>query len=171
MIKRAQYRFQEGYTPLSADELNRRFFDLDSRLDALERLKVSWEEAVEKVQRLGLERLNQVLLPVIQGVLPKLENFDQYTNWASQIDPDGDGFLTPERILQGSGSLTYDSQGNLQTLTQSFPDGRTLTVQFSYDAEGNLTHLSYVLDGVPLYGLELSYDAEGRLISFSEVTS
>ena len=65
MLKHLQYHFQEGVTPLSAAEFNRRFRDLDGRLHALEEMTLSWEEAVRKVQDYGLERINNVLQPVL----------------------------------------------------------------------------------------------------------
>ncbi len=65
MLKHLQYHFQEGVTPLSAAELNRRFRDLDGRLHALEEMTVSWQEAVRQIQVHGLERINSVLQPVL----------------------------------------------------------------------------------------------------------
>ena len=173
MIRREVYRFQEGRTPLSAQELNRRFFDLDTRLDALEGLKVSWEEAVRVLQEAGLARINQVLLPLqaeAHSVASAIEDlYHSLGTWPQSLDPDMDGFLTPERIRSGSGSLTYDDQGNLTGVTQNLPDGRTLEVQLTYDANGNLVSVVFIVDGTPLHTLQLTYDAQGNLTGFEEV--
>ena len=70
-----KYRFQDGVTPLSAAELNRRFFDLDGRLHQVELLRVSWQEAVSEVQNFGLARINSVIQPILdqaQGLIDEL---------------------------------------------------------------------------------------------------
>ena len=59
------YRFREGITPLSEKELNARFFDLDSRLHALEQLSITWESSVAALNNLGIDRLNSIIVPII----------------------------------------------------------------------------------------------------------
>ena len=59
------YRFREGVTPLSEKELNARFFDLDSRLHALEQLSITWESSVAALNNLGIDRLNSIIVPII----------------------------------------------------------------------------------------------------------
>ncbi|MCB2187695.1 MAG: hypothetical protein KQJ78_14835 [Deltaproteobacteria bacterium] len=66
MIKREQYRFKDGSTPLSGAEFDKRFSDVDARIHTLESLKIDWEGAVREVQDLGLVRINDVILPVLQ---------------------------------------------------------------------------------------------------------
>lgn len=68
-----KYRFRDGQTYLSAKELNDRFFDVDARLHVLETLKVTWENAVTSLQNLGLERVNAVLMPLLDQAVPLFE--------------------------------------------------------------------------------------------------
>lgn len=65
MRQHERYRFREGYTPLSAQELNDRFFALDGRLHQLELLNISWQQAVAEIQNHGLERINGVIQPLL----------------------------------------------------------------------------------------------------------
>lgn len=62
------YRMVDGKTPLSARYFNPVWQDLDLRLDTLEGVRLSWEDAVRRVSDLGLTRINEVLGPAIQAV-------------------------------------------------------------------------------------------------------
>ncbi|MCU0842705.1 MAG: hypothetical protein MUC79_13440 [Thiobacillaceae bacterium] len=60
------YRMQDGRTPLAEDYFNPIWSDLDRRLDILERLRVSWLDAVTLLQSQGLARLNEGVAPLLQ---------------------------------------------------------------------------------------------------------
>lgn len=60
-----KYRFRDGQTYLSAKELNDRFFDVDVRLHALEQLSITWESSVAALNNLGIDRLNSIIVPII----------------------------------------------------------------------------------------------------------
>jgi hypothetical protein len=62
-LKFDSYRFTDGKTPLSAATFNPRLQDIDTRLAALEALKVSWQAAVQALTDFGLTRLDAVLGP------------------------------------------------------------------------------------------------------------
>lgn len=62
------YRMVDGKTPLSARYFNPVWQDLDLRLDTLEGVRMSWDDAVRRVSDLGLARINEVLGPAIQAV-------------------------------------------------------------------------------------------------------
>jgi hypothetical protein len=68
-----KYRFRDGQTYLSAKEFNDRFFDVDARLHVLETLKVTWEDAVTSLQNLGLERVDAVIMPLLDQAMPLIE--------------------------------------------------------------------------------------------------
>ena len=65
-IKRLQYRIKDGETDLNADTFNSRFYDIDSRLHALETVSITWQDAVSELQQFGLARINGALSPVLE---------------------------------------------------------------------------------------------------------
>lgn len=60
-----KFAFSEGVTPLNAAELNGRFYALVRRLHALETIKIDWQGAIAELQNYGLERINNVLYPLL----------------------------------------------------------------------------------------------------------
>lgn len=82
-----KYRFRDGQTYLSAKELNDRFFDVDARLHVLETLKVTWEDAVSSLQNLGLERVDAVIMPLLDQATSLIEELlilqAQLEDWMS----------------------------------------------------------------------------------------
>lgn len=73
MRKFLEYAVIEGKTFLSGPELTRRFSDIDGRLHVLEELKVGWEAAVLQVQNHGLERINNVLQPILDQARAEID--------------------------------------------------------------------------------------------------
>jgi hypothetical protein len=73
MRKFLEYAVTEGKTVLSGPELTRRFSDIDGRLHVLEELKVGWEAAVLQVQNHGLERINNVLQPLLDQARAEID--------------------------------------------------------------------------------------------------
>ncbi len=63
------YRFVDGVTPLNADNLNLRVFDIDSRLGTLEQAQPSLNDAINNLVSLGLDRINSALLPAFNQIL------------------------------------------------------------------------------------------------------
>lgn len=68
-----KFVFIDGKTPLSAEELNRRFYSLVRRLHDLEQLKVDWEAAVAELQNAGLERINSAVIPLVDDLAADLD--------------------------------------------------------------------------------------------------
>ncbi|GAB7080831.1 tail fiber protein [Megalodesulfovibrio paquesii] len=68
-----KFVFIDGKTPLSAEELNRRFYSLVRRLHELEQLKVDWEAAVAELQNAGLERINSAVIPLVDDLAADLD--------------------------------------------------------------------------------------------------
>jgi hypothetical protein len=65
--KSQTYRFRDG-DALSAENLNKRFYDLDARLDPIEQQVISYEDAIRRVTQDGIERLDQVLGPSLTRI-------------------------------------------------------------------------------------------------------
>ena len=59
-----KYAFTEGKTPLSAGELNPRFFALVRRLHALELLSNDLDAAIAQVQNYGVDRIENAVRPL-----------------------------------------------------------------------------------------------------------
>jgi microcystin-dependent protein len=72
-----RYWMVDGKTTLSARYFNQVWQDLDLRLDTLEGVRISWEEAVRRVSDLGLTRINEVLGPAIQSVDGSVERAER----------------------------------------------------------------------------------------------
>ncbi|KAF0232531.1 MAG: hypothetical protein FD177_2418 [Desulfovibrionaceae bacterium] len=68
-----KYAMREGVTPLSAAELNQRFYAVVRRLHELEQLKMDWEAAVTEVQNHGLARVNDAVAPLLEGLRADME--------------------------------------------------------------------------------------------------
>lgn len=75
-----RYRMVDGTTPLSARYFNAVWQDLDLRIDAVEGLRISWEEAVRRVSDLGLTRINEVLRPALDSVDASVQRADGMLN-------------------------------------------------------------------------------------------
>ena len=68
MLDLENYAFREGLTPLSAEELNRRFYALVRRLHDLESLRVNWDAAVAEVQAKGVQRIDEAVRPLLDAL-------------------------------------------------------------------------------------------------------
>lgn len=97
MRKLETYRFKDGQTPLSAEELNKRFFDLDARLDALENIKIDWQEAVREVTNYGLIRINEILGPSFQDIQEKKQIAQNIVNEIQALRNQADAAINQSR--------------------------------------------------------------------------
>jgi len=68
-----KYAMREGVTPLSAEELNARFYALVRRIHELETLRMDWLAAVAQVQNHGLARINDAVAPLLEGLRRDME--------------------------------------------------------------------------------------------------
>ncbi len=66
-IRYLLYLMRDNQTDLDEKYFNTVFQDMDARLDKLERLQISWEEAVRVLQEFGLERIDNSIIPVLQA--------------------------------------------------------------------------------------------------------
>lgn len=67
-----KYTWTDGKTPISAAELNTRFWAIVRRLHALETLSINWAAAVAEVQNHGLARINEAVLPLVDDLRGEL---------------------------------------------------------------------------------------------------
>jgi hypothetical protein len=63
-----KYFFRDGVDPLGAKKFNPILKSIDLRIDALEQLKVSWQEAVQEVSNIGLQRIDDALQPSVDSI-------------------------------------------------------------------------------------------------------
>lgn len=62
------YKITDGQTPLSAETFNPRFYAIVRRLHALETVVIDWSAAVSQVQNYGLKRINEAIVPLVEGL-------------------------------------------------------------------------------------------------------
>lgn len=86
----SSYVMKDGSTRLGQDYFNPIFKDLDTRLDKMENLRISWEAAVQDLNQFGLERINTVLAPVIESTNAALDNAANLVAELEQIIEDAD---------------------------------------------------------------------------------
>lgn len=64
-IRYSSYLMTDGRTLLNQEYFNTIWTDLDSRLDRLENLDISWSAAIAEVSAFGLERIDILVTPVV----------------------------------------------------------------------------------------------------------
>lgn len=139
MDRREAYRFQDNVTPLNADELNARFFDLNSRLSMLERLEVTWDAISKDVEETYLIRINEVLMPAFT----KIAQVNELGFLIAPIAADSNAIFalgeTAVTIAADRRELFYPSPWVFLTREDN-PDDRVLAKRIAYDrATGGLT--------------------------------
>ena len=152
MIKKLLYQFIDNITPLSAAQFNLRFYDLDARVDVLERLQVSWESAVRDIQNYGLARVNTVVDPyvteaaqLIADVRTEMEALQ--AEWAD-LDMDGQLAAMDARVTALETSIST-AQGDIAALQgeMATAQGDITTLQGGLaSAQGNITDLQAVVE-------------------------
>jgi len=81
---------KDGSTRIDAGYFNPIWKDIDTRLDKLENVKISWESAVQDLNAFGLERIDNVLAPVIQSTIETLSTASELVEELEQIIADAD---------------------------------------------------------------------------------
>lgn len=70
------YAMVDGKTRLGGEYFNPVWKDIDTRLDKLENKSISWDTAVSELNAFGLERIDNVLAPLIAATNEILQNAD-----------------------------------------------------------------------------------------------
>lgn len=91
------YRMKNESTPLSEEYFNPIWFDIDSRLDALESIKVSWEEAVRTISQYGIVRIEELIRPAWQHLQTKRQEANTIVNEIRDLRESADEMINAER--------------------------------------------------------------------------
>jgi hypothetical protein len=102
MLDTEKYTLTDGKTPLSAAELNARFWALVRRLHALETLSINWASAVAEVQNHGVERINETIVPLMDSLRAEMDAL--LAQGRAEIE--GHGADVAALLAQGDTALT-----------------------------------------------------------------
>jgi len=139
------YRFRDNKTPLSASELNRRLFDVDSRINDIERIEARLTEEVSNFQQLGLTRIAEVIDPAVAYAQQLIEDANDLIAAASDIPtmPDVDA-----RSSWNDGvTFIYDGSGRVETIAEDI-GGESKVATISYDVNDRISTVQTDWDGV-----------------------
>jgi len=139
------YRIRDNKTPLSASELNRRFFDIDSRISDIERIEDQLAEEVSNFQQLGLTRIAEIVDPVVASAQQLIEDANDLINAASNIASVSD--VDARTSWNDGATLSYDGSGRIDTITEVI-GGESKVVTMSYDENDRVSSVQTDWDGV-----------------------
>lgn len=97
MRKYDLYRMINNKTPLSAEYFNPIWKDIDSRLDALENVKISWEETVRIISEFGIKRIEEFLRPNIGFLNTKKAEAQNIVNEIAILRANADTMINTTR--------------------------------------------------------------------------
>lgn len=91
------YRMRDNKTPLSESYFNPIWADLDARLDNLEALKISWEDAIVTISQYGLLRIDEVLRPSWEYIEQKKTHADSIIAEIQELREEADEMINERR--------------------------------------------------------------------------
>lgn len=188
--KQELYRFRNGATVLDADTFNRRFFDVDGRLGALERLQIDWEAAVRTLDDLGLSRLadllgqlheqalaamaaQQAAFDAAEGSRATTFTADEATRaaalatWSQSVNALVSGLNAAIANSENSGAALIAVQAWRDALDPDrdgllYPDRlRSGPATMTYNGDGSVQYLDTILPGNVTYRLAYTYNGDG----------
>ncbi|MBZ9576730.1 hypothetical protein [Modicisalibacter sp. MOD 31.J] len=112
------YQMRDGVTRLGQSYFNPIWADLDSRLDALERVRINWDSQVAQLRELGLRRIDDYIRPLTDEVDALLE--------AARTETDGlavalvDEHLTP--VIAQVNAILAQAQTATDGIAQTLVD-------------------------------------------------
>lgn len=164
-----QYRFQDGRTPLSATTFNTIFGDIDLRVANLEQFRTDYDLAVQQAAETGLERINAVLLPMVEQIQADVDRANaDLTTLLAQANSDIAALVTQAQADIDAAVLAAETAAaNVQAEIDAAlaePD----SAAYTYDANGRVASVSETV-GVDTRTTVLTYDANGR-VDTKEVT-
>ncbi len=146
--KYLQYAFSAGKTPLSAKTFNDRFGDIDLRLDALEKIKVDWENAVLQLLQNGLAKINESLLPVITQAQEILASAEM-------------------QLGNGSCSIVYNQSGDIGEINYQIDEDNIYSILYEYAQNGLLSKETGKLNSQIIWQKTYLYDDKDRCIGWN----
>jgi len=165
MSKRAEsYRFRDNKTPLSADELNARFFDLDNRLHQVEKLKSQLAVEVDRFAQLGLDRIAEAVDPAVAQAYETIENANDLIDSVNKSFATGTE-LDAQTSWADAVAMTYDVDGRVETITETIGEA-TKVVTLSYDGNGRVDSVQTDWDSVRRTET-MTYNPDGTIASVS----
>jgi hypothetical protein len=128
MVKFELYRMVDNKTPLSEIYFNFVFKDIDARIDTLENLKVSWEDAVRQITDFGLERINEVLGPSFDFLNQKKTDADDLVEQIEELRSNADSLINQSR--DDAISAVEDKRvDTLNQIQQQYDSAESMIVQ------------------------------------------
>lgn len=172
MRKLEVYRFRDGVTRLSAAEFNRRFFDVDARIAAIEEIRISYEEAISQLMVVVAERTALLLPPLIAAYQSSLVFFNEES---ARLRAEADVLILAMGADRTAQQAVLDAElaserAALDALVANYSSavirpnqlrgGSPATV--TYNQNGQASAISVALPA-GTYALAYSYDTSGRL--------
>lgn len=166
------YKFRDGRTSLNERELNARFFDIDARLHEIEVLRVSYEEAISRLQVVVAERTATIVPPLIASYQSSL---DWLNGESARLRAEAAALVTQLVADRASQQAALDAerasqQATLDALVAQYQSavvrpnqlrgGSPATV--AYDASGRVSTLTQTLPA-GAYVLSHTYAAGGEI--------
>ncbi len=131
-----QYLMRDGRTPLAQGYFNPIWADIDQRLNVIEALRVDWLAAAATLTDQGLERINAVLVPLIEDAQAQLAGMVEAAAELTNVLVAADVQHYEPAV---EGDLTYDEQGRVETLTETLADESERTTAYTYAVGGELS--------------------------------
>jgi len=158
------YRFRDNKTPLSAEELNARFFDLDKRLHQVEQLESQLAEEVNKFSQLGLDRIAEVVDPAVAEAYATIDDANDLIESVNESFATGTQ-LDAQTSWADAVAVTYDGSDRVETITETIGES-TKVVTLSYDGSGRVDTVQTDWDGVRRTET-MTYNPDGTIASVS----
>lgn len=113
----SKYRVVDGVTRLGATFLNKVFKDLDFRISGLEERKKSEDVAVDEITRVGLARIDNIIVPMVNDLTTTLEEGADAVELLNNkvIELEGDIVSPAELALVSDAVALKASQTELDT--------------------------------------------------------
>ena len=153
------YRMRDGKTPLSASYFNAIWQDIDSRIGQIESLSAETEAAVNQLTELGIDRLEQIVIPLAEEAQGLIDS--AVALLAAAGDPASNADLDAYTDRADDVTLTYDGNGRLETSTETYGE-ETKTVTLTYDGNDRVSTVETVWQGIRRTE-SLGYDQDGRV--------
>ena len=157
------YRMQDGVTPLSADYFNPVLADIDTRIAKLEAKRADLQGVIDDLTRFGLNRIDTLLQP-------SLATFNQMLNdlvaRRDALVAELQAFVNSSLTLSAWTSIayTYDAQGRVATVTETFAGGGNRQTTYTYNSAGRVQSVVATRNGKTRTET-YSYNANGALVS------
>lgn len=118
-IKYPQYAGRNGVSNLDQKYFNPIWQDIDRRIDALEKAKISWEAAVAELTEFGLERIDTTLTPILDAATDALNAAEADALALQQLIADADVQAQLDAALTAQNAQVESDLDDLEAAMQS----------------------------------------------------